>query len=133
MQRNEGRRAAAIFEKGIAPLLSVEELQHLAQALRNDDVGLLQGLTYYGNDKFRTQGCAVVYGLIQSSESGVSPEIADERFMDVQEAFFDRYRHRASAWGEFLTWYDRAPRDEMIREMLPAVERALAARAAEAT
>lgn len=125
-----------VWRVGFAPLLSRATLEQLAEALRSDDERLIQGSTTLPPPLMVVQdwpaegGCAVGFcGVIDRGGFGV----ATVRDCDVyfSTACFDadaRLGHRAdSRW--FLNWFDNTPRDEMRRELLPEVERAIAARA----
>lgn len=116
------------FRDGIAPVLSAGELEALAAALRARDPRLVQGRIAEpcGRREAPLGACAVALagwlggGLTTVGELAVFYRhvlrLADHRLGDRR------------ARNAFVAWYDLSPRALMLRELLPEVERALAAR-----
>lgn len=119
-----------VWREGLAPLLSVRALEALRDALKADDKRLMQGCTTSPPplqcvEYWPVEGaCAVAY-------CGWRGE-GLETVRDVEAFFAQTCFHIDQAIGEpagcrwFLNWFDETPRDQMIRELLPEVELALA-------
>ncbi len=120
-----------VWRKGIEPLLSDESLIVLKKALVEDDSRLLQGATTCPPPLASVQewpveaACAIGYcGWADGLDT-----------VGEVEEFFGRICHEtdnrmgeAAACRWFLNWYDETPREEMRRELILEVSRALAPR-----
>jgi hypothetical protein len=136
---------------GFAPLLSERALLGLLKALQCNDVRLVQGSTTIPPPLFCTAGwpveagCALGYSIACDRGGLVPPPSCDRSLAyDSQQAKelacigeveeeFSRLCHECDkALGEsagcrwFLNWFDDTERDEMIRNMIPEVQWALA-------
>ena len=115
------------------PLLTTEGLSALAQALRSDDGRLVQGATTTPPPLMCVQDwpCEGACALGYCGWVGDGLETVGE----VEEFFARMCFEIDSRLGEpagcrwFLNWYDETPRDDMRRELLNEVTRALTARA----
>lgn len=123
------------WRDGFVPELSTSALEALRDALRDDDPRLVQGTTSVPPPLMCVQdwpveaACALGFCGWQGD---------DLESVGQVEAFFARACFEAdqrvgepAACRRFLNWFDDTPRDQMRRELLAEVERALAARAAE--
>lgn len=122
-------RAKKAWRDGIAPALSVAELEALRDALRRDDPALVQGVTALspaGIPGACIGCCALAYPGWSRSDYRVRSDAMDA---------FDETTIRAKArlgtsddpsgsarLSSWLTWYDAAPRAEMRRELLSEIE-----------
>jgi hypothetical protein len=125
-----------VWRVGLAPVISTAGLVALRDALRSDDPRLVQHATTLPliTDETRHEppeaACAV----------GFCGWMADDlESVDAVDEFFNRTCFESdqrlgevAACRWFLNWVDDAPRDEMRRELLAEVERALAEREAKA-
>ena len=119
---------------GIAPCLPTAGLRHLRDALRADDGRLIQGRT-------------VSPTLLESEDAGHEPcmgacaiGFAGWKGLGLSSVFTlnEWFAATVNRAGEllperyvpqfFTRWFDETPRAEMIRELLPEVERSLASR-----
>jgi hypothetical protein len=124
-----------VWRKGVAPLLSLESLEMLRQALVNDDPHLVQGATTTPPPLQCVQDWPVegACGLGYCGWKGDGLETVGE----VEEYFARMCFEIDQAMGEpaacrwFLNWFDDTPRDEMRRELLTEVHRTLAERLSE--
>jgi len=126
-----------VWRDGIAPQFGRGQLLALAEALRTDDVRLTQGSTTTPPPLMCVQdwpceaACALGYcGAVENGGFMVAT-------VGTVEEFFAKACHECSvrmgapaAERHFLNWFDDTPRDEMRRELLAEVERALAGRVA---
>lgn len=124
-----------VFRNGFAPVLPTTALTALAEALRTDDVRLVQGSTTVPPPLMVVQdweceaGCALGYcGAVVSGGFGVATvEQAEIKFAEwCYEA--DQLLGEPAACRHFLQFFDDTPRPDMLRDLLPEVERALAER-----
>ena len=132
------------WRKGIAPLLPTEGLLALRTALIKDDYKLAQGFTTSPPPLQSIQDWpveaadAITYTFVVCNdgfaENGKKLEGCP---VGKAEEFFartcfdcDQLIQEPAACRHFLNWYDKTPRLEMFRELLPEVERELARRAA---
>lgn len=127
-----------VWRRGFAPLLSMDHLNVLAAALRDNDPRLIQGATTSPPPLQCVQDwpaeAACVLGLCGVFDNGGFAENpADAHFAgatvaEVEEFFakacFDCDQILAEPAGcrHFLNWYDETPRDEMRRDLLAEVE-----------
>lgn len=121
-----------VWRDAVAPLLGVPELEALRDALASDDPRLMQGRTadptplLYAQDRPVERACAL--GLCGWLGCGLDT-------VGLVEEYFARMCHEIDLrLGEpagcrwFLNWFDETPRVEVLRELLPEVELALAGR-----
>ncbi|MDB5310660.1 MAG: hypothetical protein JWO38_4862 [Gemmataceae bacterium] len=121
-----------VWREGFVPVLSTAGLVALRRALTEDDPRLTQGSTTTPPPLMTVQdwpveaACALGYcGWIGESLEVVGE--VEEFFARVCFEADQRLREPAACrW--FLNWFDDTPRDEMRRELLAEVERALAER-----
>lgn len=122
-----------VWREGFAPVLSLKGLEALRDALAADDARLTQGSTTTPPPLMCVQdwpveaACAVGFCGWQGDRL--------QRVGEVEEFFArccfeaDTRLGEAAACRWFLNWFDDTPRDEMRRELLAEVERAIAERA----
>lgn len=121
-----------VWRVGFAPQLSGAGLRALADALRTDDARLIQGRTTFplalacNADYPVESACAVSFCGWQGEGVTTVGDVADH-FGRVSDVADQRVGELASC-RHFLNWFDDTPRDEMRRELLTEVERALAKR-----
>lgn len=127
---------------GFAPVLSLDVLTALREAVATDDVRLTQGSTTTPPPLMCVQdwpveaGCAIGYcgavangGFADGTHMGATVGEAEEYFA---KACFDADQRlgEAAACRDFLTWFDDTPRGEVLAELLPEIDRELGRRAA---
>lgn len=119
---------------GIAPQLSVEGLRGLQTALKNDDPRLITGATTNPPplacmEREPVQGCCpLCFGLLDgSSPVAVSVGPLEECFAAACYRA-DQLLGEPAACRYFLNAVDEWSRPDLIRNLLPEVERALAER-----
>jgi len=121
-----------VWRDGVEPLVSLEGLQALQRALQTDDARLLQGATTSPPplqcvQDWPVEGCCAV------SWTGWQGD-GLETVAEVEEYFarmcyeIDRRLGEPAGCRWFLNWYDETPRQQMRRELLAEVNRALAIR-----
>jgi hypothetical protein len=122
-----------VWREGFAPVLTLKGLEALRDALTHDDPRLVQGSTTTPPPLMCVQdwpveaACALGY-------CGWQGEML-ESVGDVEEYFArccfeaDQRLGEAAACRWFLNWFDDTPRDEMRKELLGEVERAIEERA----
>lgn len=116
----------------VAPQLSTQGLLALRNALQTDDSRLLQGATTSPPPLQCTQDwpCEAACLIAYPSWQGDSLEYV----ADVEERFAQICYDTDQALGEpagcrwLMNWFDETPRQEMIAQLLPEVELALAQR-----
>jgi hypothetical protein len=121
-----------VWRDGMEPLMSVEGLEALRQALRTDDPRLVQGATTTPPPLMCVQDwpveAACALGFCAWQGDGL------ETVGEVEEFFARACFEADQRLGEpagcrwFLNWYDETPRDEMRRLLLEEVNRSLALR-----
>jgi hypothetical protein len=121
-----------VFREGFSPSFSLEGLEALRDALEEDSPKLVQGSSTTPPPLMCVQdwpveaACAVTY---TGWQGGKNPDCklvgaAEEHFARMCfEA--DQRLGEAAACRWFLNWFDDCPRDEMRRELLAEVERAI--------
>lgn len=126
-----------VWRNGFVPVLPVDGLKALAEALRTDDVRLTQGSTTTPPplmcvaDWPCEAGCALGYcGTIENGGFGEATVGAVEEFFAKACFEADQRLGQPAACRWFLNWFDNTPRDEMRRELLAEVELALVGRMA---
>src|SRR5262245_32467755 len=121
-----------VWREGLTPLLSTPGLEALRRALVTDDGRLSQGTTTTPPplpcvQDWPVEGaCAVTYCGWQGDGLDTVAE-AEEFFARVCYDVDQRLGEPAACrW--FLNWFDETPRDDMRRQLLAEVNRALAQR-----
>jgi hypothetical protein len=119
-----------VWREGFVPLLPLEGLQALQAALKHNDRTLLQGQTTHpppvtGLRNWPVEGaCATAYcGWKDLNLETVAA--VDEYFANICFKA-DQLLDEPAGCRHFLNWYDDTPREEMRRELLPEVQRAIA-------
>ncbi|MFO0881674.1 MAG: hypothetical protein U0840_30620 [Gemmataceae bacterium] len=118
-----------VWRDGVEPVMSVEGLQALRQALQHDDPRLLQGATTSPPPLMCVQdwpveaACAISYCGWQGDGLETVSEV-EEFFARVCFEVDERLGEPAAS-RYFLNWWDETPRDEARRELLGEVARAL--------
>lgn len=124
-----------VWRDGFAPVLPTAGLEALRDALRNDDERLIQGSTTTPPPLMCVQdypveaGCALGYcGAVEHGGFGAATVGEVEEFFSRACYDADQRLNNAGGTRAFLNWFDYTPRDEMRRELLAEVEKALADR-----
>ena len=126
-----------VWRQGFAPVLSLRGLEALRDALTNDDTRLVQGSTTTPPPLMCVQdwpveaACALGYCGWQGDRLETVGEVEEYFARCCFEA--DQRLGEAAACRWFLNWFDDTPRDEMRRELLAEVERAIEERAVPVT
>jgi hypothetical protein len=121
-----------VWRDGVEPLVSVEGLEALRRALVADDPRLLQGATTTPPPLMCVQewpveaACALGYCGWQGDGLETVAEV--EEFFARMCFEVDQRLGEPAACRWFLNWFDETPRDEMRRDLLAEVNRALALR-----
>jgi len=120
------------WREGLAPQLSVPALTALRRALLTDDARLLQGATTSPPPLQCVQDwqveAACALGYCGWLGSGLATVAEVEEFFARMCFEADQLLGEPAACRWFLNWYDDTPRDEMRRQLLAEVNRALAQR-----
>lgn len=127
-----------VWRVGVHPLLSVEQLEMLRDALVNDDPRMLQGATTTPPPLMCVQDwpveAACLLGLCGVVEHG---GFGTAVVADVEESFgrlcynIDRTLGEPAGCRWLLNWFDDTPRDEMRRHLLQEVNRSIAEKTTE--
>ena len=121
-----------VWREGFAPVLTLQGLEALRDALTNDDPRLVQGSTTTPPPLMCVQdwpveaACALGYCGWQGERLSTVGEVEEFFARCCFEA--DQRLGEAAACRWFLNWFDDTPRTEMRRELLAEVELALAER-----
>src|SRR5215203_7259553 len=121
-----------VWRDGLAPVLSTAGLKALRKALAKDDARLTQGSTTTPPPlqcvlDWPCEGaCVVGYAGWQGDGLETVGEVEEFFARCCFEA--DNRLGEPAAVRYFLNWYDDTPRDEMRKQLLAEVERALADR-----
>ena len=121
-----------VFREGFAPILPTACLEALARGLRADDPALIQGRTTEPPPLLCVQdwpcegGCFLAFAGWKGEGLETVGEVEEFFARACFEA--DQRLGEPAACRWFLNWFDDTPRDEMRRELLAEVERALAER-----
>ena len=125
-----------VWRDGVVPLLSTEGLEALRRGLTDDDARLIQGATTTPPPLQCVQdwpveaACGIGYCGWQGEGLETVAEV--EEFFAKMCFEIDRNLGEPAGCRWFLNWFDETPRDEMRRELLAEVNRALALRRADA-
>lgn len=118
-----------VWRKAIVPLLPRLGLEALANALLMDDPQLLQGATTSPPPLSCVQDwpveAACVVGYCGWKAGGLETVAQVEEFFAKVCFDCDQLMNQPAACRDFLNWFDETPRDEVRRQLLPEVERAL--------
>lgn len=120
------------WRRGFAPCLSTAGLEALRDALAADDVRLIQGSTTTPPPLMCVQDWPVEAACALGLCGWIGEKL--ETVGEVETYFAGLCYDVDQRLGEpagcrwFLNWFDDTPRDEVRRELLAEVERALAAR-----
>lgn len=121
-----------VWRNGFAPVMKVEAMRALRDGLRNNDPRLVQQSTTVPPPLVcvETWPCEAGCGLAYAGWIGESLKTVGDVELYFARVCFDADdkigEPAACRW--FLNWFDDTPRDEMIRELLPEVEKAIAER-----
>jgi hypothetical protein len=121
-----------VWRDGFVPVISTSGLESLRDALRSDDPRLTQGSTTTPPPLMCVQdwpveaACALGYCGWQGDELETVGQV--EEFFARMCFEADQRLGEPAACRWFLNWFDDTPRDQMRRELLAEVERALAER-----
>ncbi len=125
-----------VWREGLVPLLSTAALEALRRGLADDDARLLQGSTTTPPPLQCVQdwpveaACALGYCGWQGEGLETVAEV--EEFFARMCFEIDKRLGEPAGCRWFLNWFDETPREEMRRELLAEVNRALALRRADA-
>ena len=118
-----------VWRNGFAPVMDRTHLKAVASGLRADDSRLTQGSTCTPSPLMQVQdwpcegACCFGYGLLATTP-GVTVSEVEQLF--VETCFqADKRLGEPAGCRYFLNWFDDTPRDEMRRELLAEVERAI--------
>src|ERR1700758_1757133 len=121
-----------VWREGLVPLLSTASLEALRQALTSDDARLIQGATTTPPPLQCVQDwpveAACALGFCGGRGDGLETVAEVEEFFARMCFEIDQRLGEPAACRWFLNWFDETPRDEMRRELLAEVNRALAQR-----
>lgn len=124
-----------VFRDGFAKVLPTSGLKAAAQALRDDDKQLLTSgqttlpVCMTATKHWACEGaCFLGYVGWWDANLGLSTVDQVEEFFAKACFDADQRLGEPAACRHFLNWFDDTPRDEMRRELLAEVERAIAAR-----
>ena len=118
-----------VWRDGFAPVLTLNGLEALRDALATDDTRLVQGTTTTPPPLMCVQDwpveatCALGFCGWQGDQLQTVGEVEEFFARCCFEA--DQRLGEAAACRWFLNWFDDTPRDEMRCELLGEVERAL--------
>lgn len=117
------------WRKGVVPLLSTRGLEALRDALQSDDARLLQGATCVPPPLQCVQDwpveAACLWGFAGWIGEGFNT-VAEVESYFAQLCFdCDQMMGEPAACRWFLNWFDDTPRDEMRKELLPEVQKAI--------
>lgn len=123
-----------VWREGVVPLLSNSSLEALQRALANDDARLLQGATTTPPPLECVQDwpveAACALGFCGWQGEGLETVAEVEEFFARTCFEIDQRLGEPAACRWFLNWFDETPRDDMRRQLLAEVHRALAQRCA---
>lgn len=122
-----------VWREGFAPVLTLTGLEALRDALTGDDPRLVQGSTTTPPPLMCVQdwpveaACALGFCGWQGEHLTTVGDVEEYFARCCFEA--DQRLGEAAACRWFLNWFDDTPRDEMRKELLAEVERAIEERA----
>jgi len=122
-----------VWREGLVPLLSTKGLQAIKRGLMRDDGRLTQGATTTPPPMqcvldWPVEGACVV-GYCAWQGDGLETVGEVEEFFAKVCFEADQRLGEPAACRWFLNWFDDTPRDEMRKELLAEVERAIEERA----
>lgn len=130
VSRLEGLKSwQKIWRMGISPVLSINSLKALQKALEENDPRLIQGATTSPPPLLCVQDWPVDAGCVLAFCGWKGEGLMLVR--EVQEFFasmcflIDQRIGELASCRYFLNWFDEAPREEMIEELLKEVNLAL--------
>ena len=118
-----------VWRNGFAPALSINGLRALRRALASNDSRLAQGATTFppplasARDWPVEAACALGFCAWQGEQLETVGEVGEFFSRCCFEADQRIGKPAASRW--FLKWFDDTPREEMRRELLTEVNRAI--------
>jgi hypothetical protein len=125
-----------VWREGLVPLLSNAGLEALRRGLADDDSRLVQGTTTTPPPLACVQDwpveAACVVGYCGWQGEGLETVAEVEEFFARMCFETDKRLGEPAGCRWFLNWFDETPREEMRRELLAEVNRALALRRADA-
>lgn len=127
----------AAWRTAIAPHLPAKGLAALRDALAADDPALCQGTTVqpiipdfqWFADAPAEAACAIGFCIWRDGGVPKTSRAVSRAFCDFSRTIADAKTPGAPESWAFVEWFDAAPRAEMLRELLPEVDRELARRA----
>jgi hypothetical protein len=126
-----------VWRNGIAPLMSRAGLESLRGALKADDPRLIQGSTTTPPPLMCVQDwpveCACAIAFCGWQGDGLTTVGQVEEYLHSLMLLTDARMGEPAAIRWFLNWFDETPRYQMLHELLPEVELALANRPMDAT
>jgi hypothetical protein len=123
--------AKKVWHEGIAPLLSVESLQALRDAVERDDPALIQGANslpppILATSSWACEGaCAIAYCGWKGDELTTVGEVDDFFGMVCHECNTKLSLGDYAPVRYFLNYWDETPRPQLLSEFLPEVEKSL--------
>jgi hypothetical protein len=122
-----------VWREGFAPVLTLKGLEALRDALTSDDPRLVQGSTTTPPPLMCVQdwpveaACALGFCGWQGERLDTVGDVEEYFARCCFEA--DQRLGESAACRWFLNWFDDTPRDELRKELLAEVERAIEERA----
>src|SRR5438132_200227 len=120
----------SVWRRGIAPQVTAKHLEPLFEALRDDDLRLLQGATTSPPVMQWVQNWPVAaadaIGFMGWKGWELETVGEVEEFFDRMCFEIDQLIGEPAACRWFLNWFDDTPREEMRHELLAEVWRSLA-------
>lgn len=119
-----------VWREGFVPVLPLEGLKALREALIKDDPTLAQGCTTTPPPLMSVSNWPLEAGdaIVYVGWKGDNRRTVGEAEQFFAEACFeaDQRLKEPAACRWFLNWFDDTPRPEMLEQLLPEVERAIA-------
>jgi hypothetical protein len=121
-----------VFREGLEPVVSTAGLRALRQALLTDDSRLIQGATTTPPPLRCVENWPVEAACMTAYCFWKGDGL--ETVAEVEEAFaraafeIDKHLGEPAGCRHLFNWFDSTPRAEMIANLLPEVEKALAVR-----
>jgi hypothetical protein len=121
-----------VWREGLVPLVSTAGLEALRRGLVDDDARLVQGTTTTPPPLASVQDwpveAACVLGYCGWQGEGLETVAEVEEFFARMCFEIDQRLGEPAGCRWFLNWFDETPRQDMRRELLAEVNRALAQR-----